>query len=220
MGRLDVVTLADKIGLREDSNLPMQTVANVFGVNVNFKIAYPVFKKENQKHTVNVVKVTLSDGTSQTPVLVEDFDEAVAMDVASKAYGAYKRSLTRNITKNTAALATGITTLVVAQNAMESASGLKAIAAEAAYVAAVAGVNKACAAVVEAEKADVRQGTFFPHKASTAGFTVAPGSYVVTIDYSNGRQDVITDVVVSAGKPTVVVSECLNSNNTMTYDAK
>lgn len=220
MGRLDVVTLADKIGLREDSNLPMQTVANVFGVNVNFKIAYPVFKKENQKHTVDVVKVTLSDGTSQTPVLVEDFDEAVAMDVASKAYGAYKRSLTRNITKNTAALATGITTLVVAQNAMESASGLKAIAAEAAYVAAVAGVNKACAAVVEAEKADVRQGAFFPHKASTAGFTVAPGSYVVTIDYSNGRQDVIPDVVVSAGKPTVVVSECLNSNNTMTYDAK
>ena len=221
MGRIDVVALSDRIGRREDSNLPMQTIAYVLGVNVNIKVAYPVFKRENQNHQVEVVRVTLSDGTSRIPVLIEDFDDAVEMDVASKAYGAYKRSVTRNLTKNTAALTAGITSLVVADKARSKASSLlQVVAAETSYIAAVTTVNKACAAVVEAEKADVRQGMLFPHKASAAGFTVAPGTYSVTVDYSNGKQDYISGIVVSAGRPTVVISECLNANGSYLSNAK
>ena len=65
-------------------------------------------------------------------------------------------------------------------------------------------------AVIDMEKADVRQAAFFPNKASAAGFTVEPGTYTVTVEYTNGKTDVIENVAVKAGKPTVVVSECMN----------
>ena len=81
-----------------------------------------------------------------------------------------------------------------------------------AYDAAILGLNKALDAIVESEKADVRQGSYFPHKASAAGFTVAPGTYSVKVEYLSGNNVVETkevgDVVVEAGKPTVVVSTC------------
>ena len=59
-------------------------------------------------------------------------------------------------------------------------------------------------------KADVRQASYFPNKASAAGFTVAPGTYSVTVEYSDGTKDVIQNISVVAGKPTVVVSEKMN----------
>ena len=35
-------------------------------------------------------------------------------------------------------------------------------------------------------------------------------AFNVTVEYTNGKTDVIENVAVKAGKPTVVVSECMN----------
>ncbi|MDE6068477.1 MAG: hypothetical protein K2F89_05945 [Treponemataceae bacterium] len=81
-----------------------------------------------------------------------------------------------------------------------------------AYNVAISKLNEGLDAIVESEKADVRQGSYFPHKASAAGFSVAPGTYSVKVEYLSGNNVVETkevgDVVVEAGKPTVVVSTC------------
>ena len=62
--------------------------------------------------------------------------------------------------------------------------------------------------IVDAEKADIRQAAFFPHMANSAGFSVKPGSYDVTIRYlSKGEvveEEIIKDVFVENGKVTVV----------------
>ena len=207
-GRLDVIALTDKIGQRTQAG-EQELIGQLGNVLVNFKVVYPIFGKQN--HAISVSKVTLSNGESKAFTLIEDFDEAVKTDVESKAHGAYNRSLFRNITKNSAAVVAGIASLKAAEEAVNKAKGnkLKEAAATKAYEAAVTSVNAALIAVVDAEKADVRQASYFPHKASAAGFTVEPGTYTVTVEYSDGTKDV-KDVTVAAGKPTVVISEKMN----------
>ena len=208
-GRLDVIALTDKIGQRTQAG-EQELIGQIGNVFVNFKVVYPVFGKQN--HSVSVKNVTLSNGESKSFTLVEDFDKAVKADVESKARGAYNRSLFRNITKNSAAVVAGVASLKGAEEALNKAQGnaLKAAAAQKAYEVAVTGVNKTLIEVVDAEKADVRQASYFPNKASAAGFTVAPGTYSVTVEYSDGTKDVIQNISVVAGKPTVVVSEKMN----------
>lgn len=207
-GRLDVIALSDVIGKRTDAG-KIKQIAAVGDVILNFKLAYPAFEAQN--HGISVSKVTLSNGASEKFTLIEDFDEAVKIDVASKAKGAYNRSLFRNITKNSAAVVAGAAALGSAQEQVQKATNpIQAKAAAKAYEIAVENINKGVTAVVEAEKADVRQAAYFPNKASAAGFTVEPGTYTVTVEYSNGKKDVIPNVTVAAGKPTVVVSECMN----------
>ncbi len=174
---------------------PLVNVGTLFDVNVTFKLAYPVF--ENQSHPIYVKKATLSNGDSKEFTLVEDFDEAVKTDVASKAKGAYTRSFFRNLTKSSAAVAGSATALQKANNPIAAKAAAK-------------GLEAGLAAVIDAEKADVRQASYFPNKASAAGFTVEPGTYTVTVEYSNGKKDVIQNVTVATGKPAVVVSECMN----------
>ena len=193
-GRLDVVALADTIGKRSEKS-EVVPIGSLFDVYVNFKLAYPVFEKQN--HTVAVSKVTLSNGDSKSFTLIEDFDEAVKNDVDSKAKGAYIRSVFRNITKASAAVAGSVTALEKASNPLAKKAASKAL-------------ESGLAAVVDAEKADIRQASYFPHTASAAGFTVEPGTYTVTVEYSNGAKDVIENVAVVAGKPTVVISEKMN----------
>lgn len=208
MGRLDIVALSGTIGKRSESANQF-TVGTVPIANtaLKFKIAYPVFEKQN--HAISSVRVTLSNGNAKTAALVEDFDAAVAIDVAKKARRDYNRSVARNITKNSAAAVAGIGTVMGANAAMQKANN--PLTAKA-YDAAILGLNKALDAIIEAEKADVRQGSYFPHKASAAGFTVAPGTYSVKVEYLSGNNVVETkeigDVVVEDGKPTVVVSTC------------
>ncbi len=207
-GRLNVIALTDTIGKKSQAGELVQ-VASVGNVILNFKVVYPEFKA--QSHAISVNKVSLSNGDSKSFTLIEDFDKAVAMDCASKANGAFNRSLFRNITKNSAAVAAGYASLAKAEEAVKKASNPIAVkAAEKAYEKAVVGVNTSLTAVVDAEKADVRQGSFFPNKASAAGFTLNAGTYTVTVEYSNGKKDVIEGVIVEAGKPTVIVSECMN----------
>ena len=207
-GRLDVIALSDTIGKRTDAG-QLVSMCSWETININFKLAYPEFKEQN--HPISVSKVTLSNGETKPFVLIEDFDEAVRNDVESKASGAFYRSLFRNITKNAAAVATGIAALKTAEELKSKASNpIQKKAAATAYNKAVQGLNAGFTAVVDAEKADIRQGSFFPNKASAAGFTVEPGTYTVTVEYSNGKKDVIQNVAVAAGKPTVVVSDCMN----------
>jgi len=206
-GRLDVVALADTIGKRSDGG-KLEQVGVLGNVILNFKIAYPVFEKQN--HSVEVSKVTLSNGDSQSFILIENFDDAVRNDVEQKARGAYNRSLFRNLTKNSAAVVAGVASLGKAQDAVNKASNpIQVKAAEKAYEVAVTTVNASLTEVVDAEKADIRQASYFPRTASAAGFTVEPGTYTVTVEYSNGANDVIENVAVAAGKPTVVISEML-----------
>ena len=213
-GRLNVVALSGTIGKRSQAAREFSTgLIPVLNTPLKFKIAYPVFLAQN--HAINAVRVTLSDGTAKTATLIEDFDEAARIDVAKKARGAYNRSVFRNITKNAATATVSITALIAANEAVKQSEGsiIMQIAAQATYAATVAGLNAGLNAIIKAEKADVRQGSYFPHKASAAGFTVNPGTYSVKVEYLSRDGSVIEtkeqgDISVVAGKPTVVVSSC------------
>ncbi len=205
-GRLDVIALTDLIGKRTEYSSELMNMGVIGDATVWFKIAYPVFAE--QSHPIAVKSVSLSTGESKSFTLIEDFDKAVEMDVRSRQKGARNRSIARNVIKNSAAAVAGYAALESAQQALDKASNpIAQKAAVAGYDAAKIALNEGLKAVTDAEKADVRQGLFFPHKASAAGFTVGPGTYSVTVEYTDGTSDVIKDVVVSAGKPTIVVSE-------------
>ena len=213
-GRLTVVALSGTIGKRSQAAQEFSTgLIPVLNTPLMFKIAYPVFLAQN--HAISAVRVTLSDGTAKTATLIEDFDDAVKIDVAKKARGAYNRSVFRNITKNAATATVSITALIAADKAVKQSEGniMMQIATQATYAATVAGLNAGLAAIIKAEKADVRQGSYFPHKASAAGFTVNPGTYSVKVEYLSKDGTVIEtkeqgDISVVAGRPTVVVSSC------------
>ncbi|MDE6349839.1 MAG: hypothetical protein K2K67_02405 [Treponemataceae bacterium] len=213
-GRLTVVALSGTIGKRSQGAQEFSTgLIPVLNTPLKFKIAYPVFLA--QDHAISAVRVTLSDGTAKTATLIEDFDDAVKIDVAKKARGAYNRSVFRNITKNAATATVSITALIAADKAVKRSQGsvMMQLATQATYAATVAGLNAGLNAIINAEKADVRQGSYFPHKASAAGFTVNPGTYSVKVEYLSKDGTVIEtkeqgDISVVAGKPTVVVSSC------------
>lgn len=213
-GRLNVVALSGTIGTRSQGAQEFSTgLIPVLNTPLMFKIAYPVFLAQN--HAISAVRVTLSDGTAKMATLIEDFDNAVKIDVATKARGAYNRSVFRNITKNAATATVSITALIAANEAVKQSEGsiMMQIATQATYAATVAGLNAGLRAIIKAEKADVRQGSYFPHKASAAGFTVNPGTYSVKVEYLSKDGTVIEtkeqgDISVVAGKPTVVVSSC------------
>ena len=175
-----------------------------------FKMTYPQFNAANVNHSINAVEVTLSNGETKVASLVEDFDKAVEDDVKSKQAGAYARSLTRNIVKNSVAIGSVVAADITRQKAPNDMA--KNIA-EAAYTAAVIALPKAMPLIIDAEKADVRQGEYFPHMASAAGFTVDAGTYTVTVKYlakdnSVVAEKTIENVVVNNGKVSVTVASC------------
>ena len=211
-GRLNVLSLAGTIGKRADSNIPkvvLFTMGQNYGkeIPVYFKPSYPIFDPAAQNHAIKSVRVKLSNGDVKDSVIIENFDEAVAIDVASKARGAFNRSIFRNIVKTAGIIPTTIAALEGVEKA-KSASPIAGIAAEVAMQAAIAGIG----AIADAEVADTRQGSYFPNFASSAGFTVDPGTYTVTVEYLN--DDTIVDtkvfenVVVEEGKLSIKVSSC------------
>ena len=210
-GRLDVVALSGTIGKRTDKSdteeLTSMGTIPLTPVPLNFKLAYPTYDPKLQNHAIDTVRVTLSDGQKGTATLIEDFDKAVAIDVAFKARGAYNRSLFRNITKSAATIPASITAVVAA----EELRAKNALLGDKAYAKAIEGLTLGVNAIASLEKADLRQA-YFPHMASAAGFTVAPGTYSVKVEYLSGGSVVetkeLSDIVVEAGKPTVVVSSC------------
>ena len=195
-GRLDVIALTGTIAKRTEgvNKFDFEKISEIIGAPVYFKMVYPEYQSQK---TDSVKSVTLSNGASGKIVLIEDFDEAVKNDVESKARSAYNRSLFRNVTKTSAVIAGAVGSVQAAKNDMAKNLAVKAF--KASY-----------APIMDLEKADVRQASYFPSKASAAGFTVEPGTYTVTVEYSDGTKDVIENVTVDAGKPTVVVSEKMN----------
>ena len=215
-GRLEVVALSGTIGRRSDVSAGKEaTVTKLRLPYVNkdvplyTKIAYPVFDPAEQDHAIKSVRVLLSNGSSARAQLIEDFDEAVKIDVARKAYGAYSLSVFRNVIKNSVLVAS----VIGAAIAVQQASGVSQIAAVLAQVALDASIEAAAGTVANLEHADIRQGIYFPNKASAAGFTVEPGTYNVTVEYLDGAGNVveskaIQNVVVERGKLTARVSSC------------
>lgn len=209
-GRLEVLALSGTIGKREEFATDLVAVGAVYGIPVMFKMTYPQFNVANANHSINAVEVTLSNGETKVASLVEDFDKAVEDDVKSKQAGAYARSLTRNIVKNSVAIGSVVAADITRQKAPNDMA--KNIA-EAAYTAAVIALPKAMPLIIDAEKADVRQGEYFPHMASAAGFTVDAGTYTVTVKYlakdnSVVAEKTIENVVVNNGKVSVTVASC------------
>ena len=209
-GRLEVVALSGTIGQREEASVrDSYTITKFTGaVTLGTKLAYPVFQP--QPHEIDSVKVTLSDGSSAVATVIEDFDKAVAIDVAQRARAAYSRSIFRNIMKNSIIIAS----LIAADEIVKQSLGdpFTAKAAELGYAKAMKEAEKGFQAFLDNERADVRQGIYFPHKANAAGFSVAPGTYTVTVEYLNGSNVVetktIENVVVEDGKVCVAVSSC------------
>ena len=214
-GRLEVVALSGTLGKRKEGvqELNLGIIPGTI-FPMKFKIVYPVFDISSQNHKITSVNVKLSDGTSRKAVVVENFDNAVALDVANKARGAYNRSVFRNITKNAASIPATVATYIAAKETLDhvGSNTFARLAAEIGINAATQGVRVALEAIVDAEKADVRQASYFPHLASAAGFTVAPGTYTVTVEYLSGNSVVetkkIENVVVKEGRVSVEVSSC------------
>lgn len=209
-GRLEVLALSGTVGKREEFATDLVAVGAVYGIPVMFKMTYPQFNAANANHSINAVEVTLSNGETKVASLVEDFDKAVEDDVKSKQAGAYARSLTRNIVKNSVAIGSVVAADITRQKAPNDMA--KKIA-EAAYTAAIVALPKAMPLIIDAEKADVRQGEYFPHMASAAGFTVDAGTYTVTVKYlakdnSVVAEKTIENVVVNNGKVSVTVASC------------
>ena len=206
-GRLEVVALSGTIGKRSDaSEGKIKEVPMVLSPKpMKTKIAYPEFKP--QTHAIKLVRITLSDGSSKGATMIEDFDKAVQIDVAQKARGAAQRSVFRNVVKNSASVAA-----IVAANEGLKKADANPMLKKTAEVAFNKAVDEATIAVVNTEKADIRQGEYFPNMASSAGFSVAPGTYSVKIEYMDGTSVVetktIDNVVVKEGKVSVAVSSC------------
>ena len=203
-GRLEVVAFSGTIGKRSEHE--NKNAVSVAGANIYTKIVYPEFIPN--AHEISKVRVTLSDGTNKNASQVENFDKAVRIDVAQKARGAYSRSVFRNVVKNSASVAA----IIAANQGLEKA-GSNPLAAKAAQIAVDKAVDAAVSAIVDTEKADVRQGVYFPHMAHAAGFSCAPGTYTVKIEYLNDKGSVVDEktienVVVESGKVQVAVSAC------------
>ncbi len=216
MGRLEIVALSGMIGRRADAGegkeaqavyLPLPDLN--MRIPLYTKLAYPVFDPAAQNHAIKSVRVSLSDGSSARAELVEDFDNAVQVDVAQKAPGAYSRSVFRNVVKNSIVSAS----VVAAGIALNQASKSSAIAAVVAQVAFNASVEAAANAVANKEHADTRQAYYFPNLASAAGFNVAPGTYSATVEYLDGAGNlvgtkIIENIPVKAGAVTARISSC------------
>ncbi len=191
-GRIEVLALAGKIAQRVehvDTSIPLP-ITGVAGMS--FKYVWPVYQG-NSNSVPTVKKITLNNGISKNAVLLEDFDKDVENDVACNARKAAQRSIARStITKATAAAS------------VEAA--IKQAKNDLLRNAAIIAAPKSLEALDLKERADIRQGIALPSKAYCAGFNVAPGTYSVTVEYSDGKSETIENVEVKAGRAVLVES--------------
>lgn len=228
-GSINVVSLADTIVRRQEAYKKFPVLIDLFGLNINFKLTWPVVPESN--NIVKDVRVSIVDPYSGKKIkdsviatadseIIEDFDDAVRRDVASKSDGAFARSLIRNITRKTASYIGGIFAVKAAVNLAESSieEGTPAIIGYLAVMNAVVALQLTIDALDNVEHADIRQCMFFPSKARGAGVILDPGFYTVVVDYLDKRgrvieSDIIENVEVKEGIPTVVPSEFINTGN-------
>ncbi|MCI5831108.1 MAG: hypothetical protein UHY90_00825 [Treponema sp.] len=196
MGRLDVIALAGKIKERTEAsiNIPFY-IYDIPDMNPHLKYVWPtVYGVPNGNYEV---KVSVKNGESKKLGVVENFDEAVNKDVASKAKKAFMRSFIRSTVKEGSVVASA----VVAYNACNS-DLLRSIV--------LAGIGPAVNAVNLTETADVRQAKYLPGQVCGGGFTLAPGTYSIVVEYfSNGNlmyTDELDNIEVRANRITMVQS--------------
>ena len=217
-GRLDVLALSDFIGQRHEAKfetprvlpfyIPVEGAAPIF---FKLKFVWPEYSGQEPGVTAIVAELLDSDEKKQTTV-IEDFDQALSKDVRLKANKAFTRSMIRSITKKSTALLSATGGMVAAKKIAQT-GGPAGIAAQATYLSLFHAADEVIDLIDKSETADLRQGVYLPRIASGTGFTVTPGSYSVRVTYYKNseivHQENISDILVKAGKPTLVVSSCL-----------
>ena len=232
-GSINLVALSDTIAKREEAFQYFPMLMDLYGLRVIFKLTWPyVPESYNIVDSINVrvyrqytdeegnIKLGKAIKSGYTE-LIEDFDDGVRLDVASKAEGAFSRSLIRNITRKTATYIASIVAVEAAKEMADEGGTLEFLA----YLAAVSAMQLTMDALDTTEHADTRQCVFFPSKASAAGFILEPGVYTVEVNYLDNNKDIlkreyITDVRVKEGVPTVIPSEYINTGNIRLPEAK
>ena len=223
-GRIEVLALSGSINQKQDEVIfidaesLVRAIAEIYAATqgldsyvitrlltaadgqMGYNIHYPKYVRQEPPSPV-ARKITLSDGTTKEPVLLEDFDLAVLQDVNMTARKTVKRNLAVDLSAKTPLFASQTATYMMTAKQVSGnpMADILLVAAMKGFVEAFANVDP---------KADLRQSMALPSKAYCAGFTVAPGIYSVTVEYDNGSVETIDNVVVQAGKPVLVESVC------------
>lgn len=206
-GRIEVLSLTGTVAQRKQHTDWLvfdllnfgETISGVCGYEnaLKFKFVWPEYEPQNNHVKVTRVSVQGEGASlSKSAVLLEDFDKAVQNDIDLKASKAAWRSVWRSTGKK----AVGLAGIIAAIQADQS-DGLFSMMA---IIAGAQGLR----ALDKSETADIRQAQALPSKAYAAGFTLDPGTYTVTIEYSNGKKEVVENVKVLAKRPVLVESIC------------
>lgn len=213
-GRLDVLAMTGRIAAREAAytEFPLGLLA-VLAPNLlscvgdpslfNLTFGFPRYVPEEEDVVPVEVAITGAEGGVAIEMKkLESFDEAVRKDVAVKARRAYIRSIYRSTAKKVATIASSEAGLVAANQE----GGYVALVAQ---VTAATAIRGALAALDKSEVPDTRQCTHLPKSAWAGGVNVAPGTYTVTVKYSNGTVKEKKDITVRRGKTTLVEEVCV-----------
>lgn len=179
---------------------------------MGFNFRWPVVN-ERAAPALAVKSVKLSNGDAKNAVLLEDFDQAVKNDVDLKARRIARRNIGIAIPSMIplipVQLVTFYATVTAADTLYQGLVGtpLEKKAAQT-YFKSLQGAKEGLIGGINnvAPKAQDRQSIVLPSKAYATGFTVEPGVYTVTVEYSDGTTDVIEGVEVKAGRPVLVES--------------
>lgn len=222
LGRLDVLALPGQIVGREAGYLnipvPLTIFTPILGMCATsfylmtgsfippaFGLHFTYPKVGTQRSTLDVESVvaTRLDGAGESfyiPLsLLEDFDKAVSMDVATKANKAFGASIARSTTKKVLALGAAEATLEAIAGHDEDAGAVASLA----VMLAMPGIQRALEAIDDSEAPDIRGCAYFPKKALAGGANLPPGRYSVTTTYTNGAQDT-KEVTLKPGKITLL----------------
>lgn len=215
-GRVDVLSMTGKIAAREaDYKVFPLGLLSVLAPNLlaavgdptlfNLTFGFPRYVPREEN--IVPLEVTLSNAEGEavstfTLKKLEDFDEAVRKDVTVKARRAYIRSIYRSTAKKVTTIATSEAALVAANNGGEMASLI-------ANITAATAIRGSLAALDKSETPDIRQCTHLPRSAWAGGVYVMPGTYIMTIKYSNGAVRVKDGILVRRDKTTLVETICV-----------
>lgn len=219
-GRMDFLAFGGMIAKRREKALyfpgdfSVRRVINmqVDGVDIppfRLKFVYPAVDVSSTKSAVASVRVVFSDGSARRLDVLEDFNRAVAMDVAATAPAAFARSVMRSITRKAVAVASGAVALKAAKLELEKEGG-----SQLTYDLAYASATMAIDAIDLAESADVRQCVFLPQKCYAGGVTLAPGTYSGEVQFLDAKENILyaekfRNISVKNGKTVLMESSCL-----------
>ena len=192
-GRIEVLALAGLIAQKSEHLEVIPTNITIGGETVPAKFSWPEYREDFANLRVPPsVKITLSNGASKKAIVLEDFDLAVKADIALNARKDAARHLLR------AAHSLYEARLADQRNERVMKEGRGKLTT----------VDSIYEGFFLEQKSDLRQAMALPSKAYCAGFDVAPGTYSLTIDYGNGTNETIENIVVLQGRPTLVESIC------------